>query len=760
MTRETDPTSLERSVLPPPDPAFNGRIEVAFKDSEAEYPEYLKAPAGAPNVLLVMGDDIGYGHMSAFGGPANTPTFDRLAAAGLIFSNFHTTPVCAASRACLLTGRNAHTVAMGGVPEISTGFPGYNSNIPRSAATVLDILRQNGYGTAWIGKTHLTPIHEITLAGPFDRWPRGMGTEYFYGFFGPGVSQWHPPLWENTHAVAGPARRRRRATTWRPTWPTRRSAGSSARSRSIPTSRGSPTTRRAVTSRPSGCRASSSSATAASSTTATTSSATTSWRGRRSAGSSRPTPSWRHGPAALPAWSEISDVDKKVGARWMEVFCAAVEYTDHQVGRLVEAIEETGELDNTIIVYIAGDNGPTPEGGLHGIMNKLSYWNGVPESLDDLERQMDDFGSPGLARLLPRRVGLRHGDPVHLRQDRHLGRRLQHRRGDVLAGAASRTRAASATSSTISSTSSRPSWTASASPSRPGSTASTRSRWKASACATCSTTPSAQDRHTTQYFELTGARAIYHDGWWAGTRHGLDGVTVAAAAAVEFDDDEWELYDMRTDFGHANNLAADHPDKLAELQALFDSEARQHNVYPMANDFNEIVVAERPRLVTGDWASYGPGTIRLPEDAAINIKNRSFALIAEVENPTGDAEGMLVTIGGETGGYAMYVLDGKPTFTYNWLGRELYTITADRTTPHRASARSASSSPTTAAAPARAAPAPCRSTARTSPRAESNRTVPGLLLDRRHLRRRRGLGHPDGADLRTPVHLHRQSSRR
>ena len=177
---------------------------MAFNDSEADFPEPVRAPKGAPNVLLIMGDDIGYGHMSAFGGPANTPTFDRLAAHGLTFNNFHTTPVCAASWACLLTGRNGHSVAMGCVPEGSTGFPGYNGNIPRSAATVLDILRQNGYGTAWIGKTHLTPIHEITLAGPFDRWPRGMGTEYFYGFFGPGVSQWHPPLWENTTPLQAP----------------------------------------------------------------------------------------------------------------------------------------------------------------------------------------------------------------------------------------------------------------------------------------------------------------------------------------------------------------------------------------------------------------------------------------------------------------------------------------------------------------------------------------------------------------------------
>jgi Sulfatase len=187
-----------------PDPSFEGEIEVAFKDSKADWPEPLRAPQGAPNVLLIMGDDIGYGHMSAFGGPADTPVFDRLAQQGLRFTNSHTTPVCAASRAAILTGRNPHSVGMGAIPEASIGFPGYNAVIPRSAATMLEILRQNGYGTAVVGKYHNTPIDETTSAGPFDRWPIGKGAEYFYGFFGPGVSQWYPPLWENTTPVRAP----------------------------------------------------------------------------------------------------------------------------------------------------------------------------------------------------------------------------------------------------------------------------------------------------------------------------------------------------------------------------------------------------------------------------------------------------------------------------------------------------------------------------------------------------------------------------
>ena len=678
MAKQSDDT-VDRTVLPPPDPEFRGRIEVAFKDSEADFPEPMRPPEGAPNVLLVMGDDVGYGHMSAFGGPANTPTFDRLAARGLIFNNFHTTAVCAASRAALLTGRNSHKVAMGGVPEISTGFPGYNSNIPRSAATVLEILHHNGYGTAWIGKTHLTPIHEITVAGPFDRWPRGMGTDYFYGFFGPGVSQWNPPLWENSTPLQAPATPEEgyhleadmadKTITW------------ITRQKSIHPEKPwvayyAPSCHKPPVGVPSEF--------------------IERYRGKfddgydalrdrtlarqKELGIVPADTQLAPRPAALPAWDDITDTDKMVGARWMEVFCAAVEYTDYQVGRVVEAIEESGELDNTLIIYIAGDNGPTPEGGLHGIMNKLSYWNGVPESLDDLAARMDDFGAPGTHGCYPAAWAYATATPF--------------------------TYGKTVTSGGGCSTSAVISW-----PARIKDHGGIRSQFHhlidiaptildgvgvpeptrvngidqkpmdgVSMLYTFDDA-TAEDRHTTQYFELTGSRAIYHDGWWAGTRHGLDGVTVAAQASPSFDDDVWELYDMRSDFGHANDLAAEHPEKLAELQALFDTEARKNDVYPMANDFNEIVVSDRPRLVSGDWASYGPGTIRLPEDAAINIKNRSFSLVAEVDNPDGNAEGMLVTLGGETGGYAMFVLEGKPTFVYNWLGVESYSISSDEPLP-------------------------------------------------------------------------------
>ena len=385
---------------------------MAFMDSEADFPVPVTAPEGAPNVLLIMGDDIGYGHMSAFGGPANTPTFDRLAEQGLSYTNFHTTAVCAASRAALLTGRNSHSVGMGTVPEASAGFPGYNSSIPRSAATLLEILRQNGYGTAWVGKTHLTPLHEVTSAGPFDRWPGGMGAEYFYGFFGPGVSQWHPPLWENTTPLEAPrtpeegyhleADMADRTIAWidrekslhpdKP-WiayyaPNGHKPPVGVPSQWIEKYRGKfddgyDQLRDRILAR------------------------------QKELGIVPADTTLAPWPEVLPSWDDLTDLDKKVGARWMEVFCAAVEHTDYQVGRIIEAIQQTGDLDNTLIIYIAGDNGPTPEGGLHGVMNKLTYYNGVQESLEDVASRMDDFGGPNSHGCYPAAWGYATSTPFN-----------------------------------------------------------------------------------------------------------------------------------------------------------------------------------------------------------------------------------------------------------------------------------------------------------------------------------------------------------
>ena len=461
-------------------------------------------------------------------------------------------------------------------------FPGYHASIPRSAATVLEILRQNGYGTAWIGKTHLTPMHEITAAGPFDRWPSGMGAEYFYGFFGPGVSQWYPPLWENTTPIRAPKRPEagyhleadmadqtiafiQRQQSMHPDKPWIAYYAPNGHKPPIGVPRafiekyrgtfddGYDQLRDRILAR------------------------------QKALGIVPADTKLAPRPAVLPPWDSLTDTDKKVGARWMEVFTGAVEHTDYQIGRIVEAIAQTGELDNTLILYIAGDNGPTPEGGLHGIMNKLTYMNGLPESLDDLAKHINDFGGPHSHGCNPAAWSYATSTPFT------YGKLVTSGGGNSTAmviswparitdkGGIRRqfTHLIDVVPTILESVGVPEPKRVDGIDQQPMEGVSMRYTFDDA---------TAKDRHTTQYFELTGSRAIYHDGWWAGTRHGMDGVSAPAKAPVSFDQDVWELYDMRTDFGHATDLAATHPEKLKEMQALFDREARTYNVYPMVDN--------------------------------------------------------------------------------------------------------------------------------------------------------------------------------
>lgn len=375
----------------------------------------------------------------------------------------------------------------------------------------------------------------------------------------------------------------------------------------------------------------------------------------------------------------LSDTDKEVGARWMEVFTGAVEHTDYQIGRIVEAIEQTGEFDDTLIIYIAGDNGPTPEGGLHGINNKLTFINGIPESLEDVAKHIDEFGGPHSHGCNPAAWSYATSTP-------YTYGKL------VVSGGGNSTAMAISWPARIKNAGTRSQFThlidvaptileCAGLPEPTRVNGVEQKPLEGVSMAYTFDDAKAKARHTTQYFELTGSRAIYHEGWWAGTRHGLDGVSPPAKNPVPFDKDVWELYDTRTDFGQANDLAAKNPGKLKELQAIFDKEARKYNVYPMINSMFEALAIDRPSLVSGNKAVYGAGTVRLVEDAVIDMKNRSFSITAEVENPDGKAEGMLATLGGETGGFAFMLKDGKPAFLYSYIGLEHYTITATEALP-------------------------------------------------------------------------------
>ena len=670
---------VDRTSLPLPDPEFKGEIEKTLKASTPDWPEGVKAPKGAPNVLIIMGDDVGFGHAGSFGGPANTPNFDRIADQGLRFNNFHMSPVCAASRAALITGRNSHSVGMGMVPEFASGFPGYNASYPQSAADVLQIMRLNGYGTAWIGKSDATPIHEVTTAGPFERWPT-RGADYFYGFFGPGVTQWYTPIWENHKPVRPPAtpeegyifeadmadkaigfiQQNKSIHPDRP-WvmyyaPAGHKPPIAAPKEFIERNRGKfddgyDKMRERILARqielgivPEGTKIA----------------------------------PW---PERLPAWDELSDLDKKVGARWMEVFNAAVEHTDYQVGRVIDAIEEMGDLDNTVVIWIIGDNGATPEGGLHGIMNKMTYTNLVPETLEKMAENMDKFGGPashgsypaawGYATSTPYNygkmtatggavsTGMAISWPRHIKDPGGIRKQFTHLI-DVVPTILEITGV----------------------PEPKQVNGIDQMPMEGTSMVYAMADAKAEDLHNVQYFELTGGRGIAKDGWWALTRHGLDGISgIQAGPIPSFEDDVWELFNKRDDFSLSTDLSEKYPEKLKELQALFDVEARKYNVYPMANNALDYLKVERPKLVEGDRAIYRQGTIRLPEDAVIDIKNRSFSIVAEVENPDGNAEGLVVTNGGETGGYALMVQNGKPTFHSNYLSLERYEITSTEALP-------------------------------------------------------------------------------
>jgi arylsulfatase A-like enzyme len=675
VANEPAPDQPDRTVLPLPEAPFKGKIDTYFKNSTQDWPQPLKAPKGAPNVLLILGDDIGFGHMSAFGGPANTPVFDRIAKSGLRYTDFHTTPVCAASRAALLTGRNGHSVGMGTLEETAAGFPGYNGISPPSAANVLEILRMNGYGTAWIGKADFTPINEITTAGPFDRWPT-RGAEYFYGFFGPGVSQWYPPLWRN-HTPVRPPRSPEEGYIFDADMADE-AIGFIRRLKSI-----HPDKPWILYYAPSSAKP----------PVAAPKEFINKYRGKFDDGYDKlrerilarqielgivpPGTKLSPGPDSIPPWDELTDTDKKVGARWMEVFSGAVEHIDYQIGRVIESIEQAGDLDNTLIIYIAGDNGPTPEGGLHGIMNKLTYINLITESLDEVAKHMDDFGGPKSNGAYPAAWAYATSGAYSYGKF-------------VTSGGGNSTAVAISWPARIKDKGGlRPQFThlidvfptileAAGVPAPKVVNGIVQKPIEGVSMVYTFDDAKAKDRHTTQYFELTGSRAMYQDGWWAGTRHGLDGLTVVQAKEiVPFDKDIWELYDRRNDFSLATDVAAKYPEKLKELQALFEREAAKYNVYPMADNLYEWkLTGTRPKLVAGNKVSYGPWDFRLPEEAVIDIKNRSFSIVAEVENADGKAEGMIVTCGGETGGYALMVQNGKPTFIYNWVALERYTITS------------------------------------------------------------------------------------
>lgn len=664
---------VDRTTLPIPEPKVVPSAVLDVRNATAPERFAVQAPEGAPNVIVVLIDDLGFAGTGTYGGPISTPTFERLASQGLIYNNFHTTAVSSPTRSALKSGRNHHVNNMGGIIETGTAFPGNTGQIPASVAPVAEMLRLNGYSTAAFGKWHETAAWEASVAGPFDRWPTRQGFDKFYGFLGGETNQWAPFIYDGTHQVELPQDPNYHfltdMTDQSVAWIKYQKALTPDRPFFVYYAPGAVHAPHHVPE---------------------------AWIARQKGKFDQGWDKMREEilarqiklgivpkdtklapkPAAIPDWDTLSADEKRLFARQFEVFAAFLEMTDHEVGRLVQAVAETGQLDNTLILYVAGDNGTSAEGGRNGMFNEYTYFNGVPEKVEDMLKVMDKWGGPetyphmasGWAATLDtpyqwtKQVASDHGGtkvglavhwPKGIKAKGGLRTQFHH----VIDIAPTILEAAGLPEpKVVNGVEQRPMDGVGMEYSFDDATA--------------------KDRHTTQYFEMFGNRAIYHDGWFARVIHKAPWEAKARRALD--DDSAWELYDTRTDFSLVHNLADKHPDKLAELKTLFLQEAERNHALPIDDRTFERFNAElagRPDLMAGRTSiTLGQGMTGISENAFLNIKNKSKTITAEIEVPESGAHGAVIVQGGRFGGWSLYVKDGVPAYTYNFLGLNSTTI--------------------------------------------------------------------------------------
>ena len=669
----------DRTVLPIPEPQYPHSTVFDARNATPPPRFEVKAPANAPNVLIVLIDDMGFGQSSAFGGPVNMPTVERLANSGLRYNEFHTTALCSPTRAALLSGRNHHTNNMGSITETATAFPGQTGQRPNSVAPVAEMLRLNGYSTAAFGKSHETAAWEVSPSGPTDRWPTRSGFDKFYGFIGGETNQWAPLLYDGMNQVELPKDPKYHFMTDM----TNQAIAWVQYQKSLTPDKPfflyfAPGATHAPHQVPKEWIAK------------YTGKFDQGWDKLREETLARQiklgvvpagTP-LAPKPEAIKDWAALTSDEKKLFARQMEVFAAFGEYADTEIGRLIQAIEGAGQLDNTLIFYIVGDNGASAEGGMVGLYNEMTYFNGVHETVQDILKHYDELGGPttyphyaaGWAvagdtpftwtkQVASSYGGTRNGMVIHWPKGITAKGELRSQWHHVIDIAPTILEAVGLPE-----------------PKSVNGTAQTPIEGVSLAYTFADA--KASSRHTTQYFEIFGNRAIYHDGWLAGTVH---------RAAWEFKvrrplgEDIWELYDTRTDFSLANDLAAKNPDKLKELQALFLTEAVKYSVLPLDDRTLERLngaLVGRPDLMAGRTSlTVYPGMIGMSENVFINLKNKSHTITAEVEIPQKGANGVILAQAGRFGGWSLYLQGGKPTYTYNWLGLQRYTVAAKQALP-------------------------------------------------------------------------------
>jgi len=671
---------IQRTALPIPDQPHVGLTTYDAKDPDTKFPpiQELRPPKGAPNVLVVLIDDVGFGATSAFGGPCHTPNIEKLAANGLKYNRFHTTALCSPTRQALLTGRNHHSAGMGAITEMATAAPGQCSFMSNTISPIARTLKLNGYSTSQFGKCHEVPVWQTSPMGPFDSWPTGGGGfEYFYGFLGGETSQWYPAIYEGTTPVEPDKAPEEgyhfttdmttKAIKWirqqkslMPDKPffTYFAPGATHAPHHVPKEwadkykgkfdQGWDKLREETFARqkklgviPKDCELTK-----------------------------------RH--PEIPAWDTISADMKTVLARQMEVYAGFLEHTDHEVGRLVDALKDLEILDDTLIYVIIGDNGASAEGSLQGTYNEMVTITGFGhlETPEFLNAHLDKLGgveaynhyAVGWAHAMDtpyqwtKQVashwgGTRNGTVVHWPKGIKTKGEVRSQFHHVIDVAPTILEVAGLPEPVfVNGVQQRP--------------------IEGVSMAYSFDDANAAERHETQYFEMMGNRGIYHKGWTAVTKHRTPWVT-GAAKLPAFDDDVWELYDTTKDWSQAKDLAKEHPQKLHELQRLWLIEAVKYNVLPLDDRFAERAnpeIAGRPQLVKGNRQLFFGGMGRLTESSVVNIKNKSHAVTAEVVVPKSGAEGVIIAQGGVTGGWSLYAKDGKPKYCYNFYGLNRYTV--------------------------------------------------------------------------------------
>jgi len=656
----------DRTVLPIAEPPVPSITEPDARKAKAPPRFEVKAPANAPNVVIVLIDDIGFGHSSAFGGPIHMPTLDRMAEEGLRFNRFHTTALCSPTRTALLTGRNHHVNNAGAIMELATSFPGNTGVRPNSVAPLAEILRLNGYSTAAFGKYHETAPWEASVSGPFDRWPTHSGFDKFYGFIGGETNQWSPAVYDGTVRVEVPhdpgyhfttdmtnqaiawVRFQQALTPEKPFF-VYFATGATHAPHHVPKEwiakykgkfdQGWDKLREETLARqikmgvvPAGTKLTAR-------------------------------------PPEIPAWDSLTPDQKRLFARQMETFAGFGEQTDYEIGRLVQAIQDMGELDNTLLLYIVGDNGSSAEGGPEGTFNEMLALNGIVSDVSSQLSHIDEWGGP---KTFPHfAVGWAHAGDTPFQWTKQVASHFGGTRNPLVVHWPARIKARGEVRSQFHHVIDvAPTVLEAAGLPQPVMVNGTRQRPMDGVSMTYTFADAkATGRRTTQYFEMFGNRAIYHDGWVAATRHSIPWLM---APLPPFDQDRWELYNVAEDFSEANDLAAQNPAKLKELQDLFVKEAIRNHVFPLddrrVERFNPAT-AGRPDLM-GPRTSLNlyEGMTGIAENAFINIKGRSHTLTAEVEVPAKGADGVIIAQAGRFGGWSLYMKGGRVHHVYNFAG--------------------------------------------------------------------------------------------